>query len=69
MIRANPRFISWAVVAILLPILVTTKVCFGQSDTARLQGTVTDPQGAAIADANVQVTNTGTGFAATRHHQ
>ena len=35
-------------------------VCWGQSDTARLEGTVTDPQGAAVAGASVTVTNTGT---------
>jgi len=35
---------------------------FGQADTARLQGTVTDPQGAAVNGASVSVTNTGTGF-------
>jgi hypothetical protein len=33
----------------------------GQSDTARLQGTVTDAQGGAIVGAIVTVTNTGTG--------
>ncbi len=36
-----------------------------QSDTARLQGTVTDPQGGAIAGATVTVTNTGTGRQST----
>jgi hypothetical protein len=65
MVISSPRFISWALGAILLPILATTNVCFAQSDTARVQGTVTDPRGAAIAGASVQVTNTGTGFVAT----
>ncbi len=48
--------------AILLAFLVATAgVCFGQTDTARLQGTVTDPQGAAVSGANVTVANAGTG--------
>ena len=65
MSRSNGRFLSWIVAAIFLAILGSTEVCLAQSDTARLQGTVTDPQDAAIAGANVQVANTGTGFAAT----
>src|ERR1700758_5432435 len=65
MLISSPRFMGWGLGAILLLILATTGVCFAQTDTARLQGTVTDPQGAAIAGANVQVTNTGTGFYAT----
>ena len=36
-----------------------------QSDTARLQGTITDPQGAAINGATVTVTSTETGHATT----
>jgi len=35
---------------------------FGQADTAKLQGTATDPSGAAIVAASVSVTSTGTGF-------
>jgi carboxypeptidase family protein len=38
------------------------QVAFGQADTARLQGTVMDAQGAAVSGATVKVTNTGTGF-------
>jgi hypothetical protein len=45
---------------ILLLILSTASVGFAQSDTARLSGTVTDPQGAAVAGASVTVTSTGT---------
>jgi hypothetical protein len=44
-------------------IFLSTGAVFGQSDTARLQGTVTDSQGGAIAGAAVTVTNTGTGRA------
>src|SRR5215467_12690238 len=65
MALSSPRFISWGLPVILLLIMASTRVCFAQSDTARLQGIVTDPQGAAIASANVQVTNPQTGFAAT----
>src|SRR4029077_6237608 len=34
---------------------------YAQGDTARLQGTVTDAQGAAVAGASLTVTNTNTG--------
>ena len=36
---------------ILLLILSTATVGFAQSDTARLSGTITDPQGAAVSGA------------------
>lgn len=42
-------------------ILILGQASVAQTDTGRLQGTVTDPQGAAIAGATVKVTNTGTG--------
>jgi hypothetical protein len=42
-----------------------TQIVLGQADTARLQGTVTDPQGAVVSGATVTVTNIGTGFAQT----
>lgn len=65
MIRSTLRFMGWATVVVLLSILATTNVCFAQSDNARLQGTVTDAQGAAVPGANVTVTNTGTGYTAS----
>ena len=34
----------------------------GQADTGRLQGTVTDPSGAAVLGADVSITNTATSF-------
>ena len=37
------------------------RTAFAQSDTGRLQGTITDPQGAPISGGTVTVTNTGTG--------
>jgi outer membrane receptor protein involved in Fe transport len=49
------------VFAILL-ISTMSGAAFGQADTARLQGTVTDAQGAAVSGASVTVTNAGTGF-------
>lgn len=41
--------------------VVTAGACLGQSDTARLQGTIADLQGLAVPGATVTVTNTGTG--------
>jgi len=49
----------WA--TLLIAILLTAAVCFAQSDTARLQGTVTDPSGAAVLGAIVNVTSVETG--------
>ncbi|HUJ33102.1 MAG TPA: TonB-dependent receptor [Candidatus Acidoferrum sp.] len=47
---------------VLFLIFVTMAgACFAQTDTARLQGTITDPQGAAVAGATVTVTNVDTG--------
>lgn len=40
--------------------LICTAVSFGQAETGRLQGKVTDPSGAAVANATVTVTNTDT---------
>src|SRR5271165_7180060 len=42
-------------------ILFTAHLSFAQSDSARLQGTVTDPNGGAVKDASVTVKNTETG--------
>jgi hypothetical protein len=46
----------------VLACLAAAQAGFGQADTARLQGTVTDSQGAAVNGASVSVTNAGTGF-------
>ena len=54
---------SWAL-ALLIAVLTAT-VCVAQSDTARLQGTVTDAQGNAIAGAPVNVTSVETGRLST----
>ncbi len=60
MIRSTLRFMGWVAV-VLLSALALANMCYAQSDTARLQGTVTDTQGAAVGGATVKVTNAGTG--------
>src|ERR1700722_10125535 len=52
-------------VLVLLIVLSTAAVCLAQSDTARLQGTVTDPQGNAVSGAVVNVTSVETGRLST----
>ena len=54
---------NWAL--ILLIVLSTAATCLAQSDTARLQGTVTDPQGNAVSGATVSVTSVETGRLST----
>jgi hypothetical protein len=54
---------NWALV--LLIVLSTAAICLAQSDTARLQGTVTDPQGNAVTGAVVNVTSVETGRLST----
>jgi len=61
MIRSTLRFMGWLALAVLLYVLATPGISFAQSDTARLQGTVTDAKDAVVVGANVKVTNTGTG--------
>jgi hypothetical protein len=46
-------------------VLATCTSAFGQGDTARLQGTVTDARGGAMTGASVGVTNTATGHETT----
>ncbi len=47
-------------VTMLLLIFSTATICLAQSDTARLQGTVTDAQGGVVSGATVTVTNVDT---------
>lgn len=49
-----------AVFLLLTGLFLTTTV-FAQTETARLQGTITDAQGAIVAGATVKVTSSGTG--------
>lgn len=51
-------------VFLILPLFLGTML-FGQSSNAVVQGSVTDPSGAAIAGATVSVTNTATGITQT----
>jgi hypothetical protein len=48
-------------IILLASFFAVTGICLAQSDTARLQGTVTDPSGAAVSGAIVTVTNADTG--------
>src|SRR3981189_2690529 len=65
MVRFTLRFMGWAVAVALLLFFGTSTLCLAQSDTARLQGTVTDAQDAAVAGATVLVTTTDKGPAVT----
>src|SRR5215471_15046851 len=50
-------------VFVILLVLFSAHSVFAQVDTARLQGTVTDPSGAAVSGAEVSVTSTATNHA------
>src|SRR5947209_12674242 len=58
-------FSSWcAILAVIF--LCASPIAFGQAaGTASIQGTVTDPTGAAVGNANVTLTNTNTGTTRT----
>ncbi len=47
--------------ALFVVFSLAVSVCFGQAETALLQGTVTDAQGAAVPAATVTITHIGTG--------
>ncbi|HUI52397.1 MAG TPA: TonB-dependent receptor [Terriglobales bacterium] len=51
----------YASIVFVLVLLFTAQFAWAQTDTARLQGTITDPDNAAVVGAAVTVTNTGTG--------
>jgi hypothetical protein len=51
--------------AVLMVALITARLCFAQADTARLEGTITDPNSAVIVGATVTVTNLSTGRVVT----
>jgi hypothetical protein len=55
------RRIAFVWTWIVVLVLSTAVACLAQSDTARLQGTVTDPQGGVVVGATVVLTNIGTG--------
>ncbi len=53
---------------LLLPLLLASEASlFAQVGTATLSGTVTDPSGAVVVNAEVQAVNTGTNFAQITH--
>src|ERR1700690_4184042 len=52
------NFLFWT--RLLLLVFSAALTSFAQSDSARLQGTVTDPQGAAVNGATVAVTSVDT---------
>ncbi|HUN62746.1 MAG TPA: TonB-dependent receptor [Candidatus Sulfotelmatobacter sp.] len=60
----SQNYAVWAIVLLLLTFSTAT-VCLGQSDTGRLQGTVTDAQGAAVNGAAVSITDVDTGRVST----
>lgn len=55
----------WVPLLAFLLVLVTAGAGFGQTETARLEGTVTDPSGAPVAGAAVTVTSVDTGRVST----
>jgi len=54
---------NWGLLLVTMLGMATS--CWAQSDTARLQGTVTDPSGAAVVGAKITVTSTETGRVST----
>jgi Carboxypeptidase regulatory-like domain len=64
--RKYQRTIQWVVIAsmFLLTIMLPVQSAFGDNIYASIRGTVTDPSGAAVANANVTATNVGTGISA-----
>ena len=64
-IMSRCKSVFGCVACCLVFVLLRPTLSFAQADTARLQGTVTDPQAAAVAGATVTVSNLGTGHAVT----
>jgi len=54
------RSLAFRSILLTLLLLSLTRFGYGQGDTARLQGTITDPQNVAVAVASVTVTSTDT---------
>jgi hypothetical protein len=52
---------SRSLLVLIIPVLCLAGFAMGQTDTARLIGTITDSTGAVVPNAAVAVTNTGTG--------
>jgi Carboxypeptidase regulatory-like domain/TonB-dependent Receptor Plug Domain len=62
----HARSAYWRLLVVLWLIAMPGLV-FGQLDQGAISGTVTDPQGAAVAHANVRLTNLDTGFVLEGH--
>ena len=62
LLRAKPKKITSCSLhlALVFGVLLFTHPLFGQLDQGAITGTVTDPQGAAVPHATVQITNTDT---------
>ncbi|MCU1331399.1 MAG: hypothetical protein JWM08_391, partial [Candidatus Angelobacter sp.] len=62
--RCTMKNVVWRSFTILLPLLLLLPgLLFAQTDTGRVRGTVTDPQGAMLGGARVTLTNTDTSLA------
>lgn len=59
--KRGKRSLGW----LLAAMFCVATVCMAQGDTARLQGTITDPSGAAVSGATVTVTSVDTGKVTT----
>ena len=61
--RTRLYFFSVLIISLLL--VVPVRNAFGQATTGNITGTVVDPTGAAVSDAQVMVTNVATGITTT----
>lgn len=59
------RHRAWGFMLLIVTLLMLPKLSFGQLDEGAITGMVTDPQGMPVANAGVQLTNTGTGLVIT----
>jgi Carboxypeptidase regulatory-like domain/TonB-dependent Receptor Plug Domain len=64
-VASGKSLMAWVTICALLLILAIPTVTQAQLITAALRGTVTDPQGAAVAEAEVTIINVDTGFTRT----
>jgi hypothetical protein len=60
--KISRRDHPFLLVVVLLLLLIAAHPSYGQTSQGALAGTVTDPSGAVIANANIVVTEKDTGF-------